>query len=411
MGDYATSHAARSRLIPFFLVAALLLPCALGNYASGQQVMKIDDVPFDNGAVVKFLLIGSDQVPVGQDALKKMIAGSIGDNSQYTVFADLDSIRLNPSFENYDFYVRAVTAATNAPLTRFTFQVTPYDAFPDQNRKLQIHLLDGTQDRTGELTVPLHSLKAGNSLLARVDSRKVRLSGDTISIELENKYPLPVTITDAKVEQVLLAHWIAQPVLKTPVPFVLNSDENNHHATLVWQVQPRAWGVLRDSVWPFSTGPQAKGGGQSQSSEDLETLDFSIDYVPTQGGFPHTLKPSRGVSFYPSLPALLSVAMLGAIGGGLVMFFGVRGDSGPLKFLNYLWPNVLLAVIIELIAIQLFSFDNSKIQIGSVNLNPTLLIPATCLGAISVFYGFQLVEKWLGKAGPKAPAAAAEGDK
>jgi hypothetical protein len=92
------------------------------------------------------------------------------------------------------------------------------------------------------------------------------------------------------------------------------------------------------------------------------------------------------------------------------MFFGIRRDSGPVKFIKYLWPNLILAVIIELVAIVLFSFDDSKIQIGAVNLNPTLLIPAACLGAVSVFYGFQLVEKWLGKAGPKAPFAAAGGD-
>jgi hypothetical protein len=64
-----------------------------------------------------------------------------------------------------------------------------------------------------------------------------------------------------------------------------------------------------------------------------------------------------------------------------------------------------LAVIIELIAIVLFSLDHSSIQIGIVNLNPTLLIPAACLGAISVFYGFQIVEKWLGKAGTETPSA------
>jgi hypothetical protein len=101
----------------------------------------------------------------------------------------------------------------------------------------------------------------------------------------------------------------------------------------------------------------------------------------------------------------MAVACLGALAGGLVMFFGVRKDSGFRKFFKYLWPNVVLALIIEVIAIVLFSFDNSKIQIGVVNLNPTLLIPAACLGAVSVLYGFQIVEKWLGKAGPTSPGA------
>jgi hypothetical protein len=407
LGYDFTSRAARLLLRPLTVVAVVLLPFALRTFASDLQ-MKIADVKFDDGAIAKFLEVGSDQVPANADALKKMIAGQTGD-SQYTVFADVDSIIVNTSFENYDFYVRSASAPAGSPLTRFTFQVTPYDTFPDQNKPLQIHLLDGVQDRTVELSVPVHSLKAGGSLWTQPSSAvKVRLSGDTISIDLQNKYLLPVTITAARVDEVPLAHWTAQPVLATSVPVILGPDENNSRATLVWKVQPRASGVLHDSVWPFPTSPPSRGAGQNNDA--LEDLEFSIDYVAAQGGFPHTLKASRGVNFYPSFPALVGVASLGALAGGLVMFFGIRKDSGPLKFVKYVWPNIVLAVIIELIAIVLFSFDNSKIQIGAVNLNPTLLIPAAVLGAISVFYGFQLVEKWLGKAGSKAPIAAAGGD-
>jgi hypothetical protein len=395
-GNDFTSVAIRRVPCHVTAVTIVLFTCALRSFASDPQ-MKIDDVRFDNGAIVKFLSIGSDHVVVNADALKKMIAGQT-DNGRYTVFADVESITAYPSFENYDFYVRSASASVGAPLTRFTFQATPYDTFPDQDKPLQIHLLDGVQDQTVQLSIPVHSLKSGTSLSAQLNAIvKVHLSGDTVSIDVQNKYLLPVTITGARVEEVPLSHWIAQPVLTSSVPLTLGPDESSSRATLTWKVQPRAWGVLRDSVWPFSASPSARGAGQN--NEAFEKLEFSIDYIAAQGGFPHTLKVSRDVNFYPSLPALVGVASLGALAGGLVMFFGIRKDSGSRKFAKYLWPNIVLAVIIELIAIALFSFDNSRVQIGTLNLNPTLLIPAACLGAVSVFYGFQLIEKWLGKAG------------
>jgi hypothetical protein len=409
LGDDFLSSAALM-LRPLAIVAATLFPLAFGTLASDLQ-MKIDDVRFDNGAVVKFLSVASDQVPVNPDTLSKMRAGQTG---EYIVFADVGSITVNPSFENYDFYVRSTSAPLNAPLTRFSFQVTPYDTFPDQDKTVQIHLLEGAQVRTVELPIPVHSLKAGTSLWTQLDANvKVRLAGDTISIDLENKYSLPVTITDARVAEVPTAHWTSQPVLVSSVPLVLGSDENNNRTTLTWRVQPRASGVLHDSLIAFSTNSSKEGSGSGGSAasgadhetEALDNLEFSIGYVPTEGGFPHTLKAHRSVYFFPSFPALAAVASLGALAGGLVMFYGIRKDSGSLKFLKYLWPNIILAVIIELIAIVLFSLDHSNIQIGVVNLNPTLLIPAACLGAISVFYGFQIVEKWLGKAGPETPSA------
>lgn len=382
-------------------IMAMVLLLARWAFALDLQ-MKIDDAKFDNGAVVKFLLVASDQVPITPDRLKTMIAGSTDDN-RFVVFADVDSITVNPSFENYDFYIRAASSPVGAPLTRFSFQVTPYDTFPDQDKRLQIHLLDGVQDRIVELSVPVHSLKAGDSLTTQLNTTaKVRLSGGTISIEVENKYFLPVQITSAYVEQVSNAHWTSQPLLASSVPFVLGSDNNNNHATITWKVQPRAWGVLRDSLMPFSPS-------SAKESEASDNLEFSIGYTPLQGGFPHTLTVHRNVYFYPSLSALLGVASLGAIAAGLVMFFGIRKDSGLLKFFKYLWPNIVFALLVEVIAIVLFSFDNSKIQIGAVNLNPTLLIPATCVGALSVFYGFQLIEKWLGKAGQKSHPAVAGG--
>jgi hypothetical protein len=397
---------------PLAMTAAVLLPLALGTPASDLQ-MKIDDVKFDNGAVVKFLGVGSTQINVSQNALRKLIAGQTDDN-HYTVFADVDATTVYPSFENYDFYVRATSAAADSPLTRFTIQATPYDTFPDQNRPLRIHLLDGVQDRLVELSIPLHSLKAGNSLWAQTHAiAKVRLSGDMISVDLWNKCLVPLTMTGATVSPVQSSHWVSQPVLVSPLPIALGSDDNNNHTTLVWKVQPRAWGVLRDSLMPFSASASKQSSassgspesGTDQGSDTTEDLEFSVDYSAAQGGFPHNLKVYRTVYFYPSLPALMAVACLGALAGGLVMFFGIRKDSGPGKFFKYLWPNVVLALIIEVIAIVLFSFDNSKIQIGVVNLNPTLLIPAACLGAVSVLYGFQIVEKWLGKAGPTSPGA------
>jgi len=400
------------------VIAVALLSVALGSHAADLQ-MKIDDVKFDNGAVVKFLESGFTEISVAPDTLKKLVAGQTEDN-RYTVFADVDAITVYPSFESYDFYVRAASAAASTPLMRFTVQATPYDTFPDQNRSLRIHLLDGTQDRIAELSVPLHSLKAGNSLGAQTHAiAKIRLSGDTISVQLWNNCLVPLTVTGASVAPVQTSHWISQPVLVSSLPITLDSDENNKHATLVWKVQPRAWGILRDSLMPFPTSGSKQSSGSSgaatsgtdQSTDAIEDLEFSVDYSATQGGFPHNIKVNRSIYFYPSLPALMAVACLGALAGGLVMFYGIRKDSGFSKFLKYLGPNIVLALIIEVIAIVLFSFDNSKIQIGVVNLNPTLLIPAACLGAVSVLYGFQIVEKWLGKAGPTSPGPNPAGGK
>jgi len=399
VGDDSISF--RSLIRSLAVIVPMLFSLAAATFASDLQ-MKIDDVRFDNGALVKFLVVASDEVPISPDALRKMVAGPTSDNS-YTVFVDLDSITVNPSFLNYDFYVRAASSAANAPLTRFSFQATSYDTFPDQDKALQIHLINGAQDRTVELSVPVHSLKAGDFLWTETSvTSKVRLSGDTITIDIENKYLLPVQITSASAAQVPVAHWTSQPVLASSVPFVVGADSNNNHTAISWRVQPRAWGVLRDSLMPFSAS-------SAKENEAPDTLEFSIGYVPLQGGFPHTLTVHRSVYFYPSLPALLGVASLGAIAAGAVMFFGIRkgGSGGLLRFLSYLWPNIIFALIVEVIAIVLFSFDNSKFQIGIVNLNPTLLIPAACVGALSVFYGFQLVEKWLGKAGPKSPTATA----
>jgi hypothetical protein len=385
-------------LFGFFSPAITLVFAFAANGFAADPEMKIDDARFDNGAIVRFQEVGSDHVPM-TDGIKKMAAGR---TDKYTIFADLDSIIVNPSFENYDFYVRANSGAASNSLIRYTFQVTPYDTFPDQNKTIQIHLIEAGQDQTAQLSIPMHSLKAGVALSTTPSATvKIRLSGDTVSVDLQNKYLLPVTITAARVGEVTKAHWTAQPELETQLPITLGSDEGNNRTTLKWKVQPRAAGVLRDSIWPLaSNAPPPRGS--TQSSDAFETLDFSIDYVAVQGGFPHTLKAMRGLTFYPSLPVLLSLAVVGGILGGLIMFFGIRKDSGPMKFVKYLWPNLVLAIFIELLAILLFSFDNSKVQIGVVNLNPTLLIPAACLGAISVIYGFKLVEKWLGKAGPQS---------
>src|SRR5208282_941937 len=137
LGNEFTSRAALLVLRPLTIVVGVFLPLAFGTFASDLQ-MKIEDVRFDTGALVKFLEVGSDQVSVNPDALKRMIAGQTGDH-QFTVFADVDSITVNPSFEDYDFYVRSASATASALLTRFTFQVTPYDMFPDQDKSLQIH--------------------------------------------------------------------------------------------------------------------------------------------------------------------------------------------------------------------------------------------------------------------------------
>lgn len=403
-----------ARLVRKILAPVLMLSqFAFGASASNVQA-KIEEIRFDNGAGVKFLPIGSSQIPVNADAMRKMIGGQTGDG-RYTVFVDVNAITVFPTFENYEFYVRLNSAGANDALTRLTFQATPYDSFPDQNKVVRIHLLEEPQkDQVAELSIPLHSLKAGNSLWAQLSGNaKVHLSGDTVAIDLKNKYLMPVTIVGASVAPVSSSHWTSQPTLKSSTPIVLGYDGNNDHVALAWDVKPRAWGVLLDSLIPFSQGASkevdantASSTSDSEQGGDIgEYLEFSIDYVPAQGGFPHTIKVFRRVHFYPSLPALWAVSTLGAVAAGLVMFFGIRKDSGFKKFVKYLWPNIILAWIIEGIAIVLFSFDESKIQIGVVNLNPTLLLPAACLGAASVFYGFQLVEKWLGKAGPLAHAA------
>jgi hypothetical protein len=418
MLGYGSLPYATQRLVCLFvLIAAMLSPLALGTPPSTLQ-MKIDDIKFDNGAVVKFLERGSEQTLVKLEDLRKMNAGETDDH-QYTVYADLDATQVFPSFENYIFYVRPVSAGASEPLTKVTIQATPYDSFPDQSKSVQIHLLDGVHDHIIELLIPVHSFRAGNFLRTQVNAAaRVHLSGDTISVDLQNKYLIPVKITGATVvPPAQSSHWTSQPVLVSTIPIILSADENNNRTSLVWTVQPKAWGVLRDSLIPFSR-TNSKDGSSSDSStsgtEDsdaAENLEFSIDYVSEQGGFPHTVKVQRSVYFYPSVPALVGVVTLGALGAGLVMFYGIRKDSGVRKFLKYLGLNLVFACIIELLAIALFSFDKSKIQIGVVNLNPTLLIPAFCLGAVSVFYGFQLVEKFLGKAGLQSPAPATDGAK
>jgi hypothetical protein len=395
-------------------VGALLLLLPLPASLASNLQMKIDDVKFDNGAVVRFLETGSVEQNVSLETLGKMIAGQPHDK-HLTVFASIDEITVYPSFENYIFYVRSAAAPLDAPLTRFTVQAVPYDAFPDQGRQLTIHVLEDSKDSAVEISVPVHSLKSGNFLWARSNAvAKIHLSGGAISVDLVNKYLVPIKITDATLSPVPDSHWLSQPKLQNTLPILLGSDENDNHVTLVWNAQPRASGILRDSLIPISkavtsegsAAPDVSKSGGGVGDDTAENLEISVHYVPEEGGFPHPIKVYRSVYFYPSLPALVGVSILGAIVGGIVMFFGVRKDFGAAKFFKYLIPNLFLALFIQILAVVLFSFDNSKIQIGVVNLNPTLLIPASCLGAISVFYGFQLIEKWLGKAGsePAKPA-------
>ena len=388
----------------FWILVTLSLRCIpFQTTLAADLHMKIDDVKFDNGAVVRFLETSSTQTTVPSETLKKMIAGQ-PDDKRFTVFTTVDEITAYPSFENYIFYVRSASAA-EVPVIRFTVQAVPYDSFADQVRVLRIHLLDGTMDRSVEMSLPVHSLKSGNYLWAKTNAvAKVHLSGDTISIDLVNKYLLPVKITDATIEPDSPSHWLPKTELQKVLPIILGSDENNNHVALVWKVQPRALGVLRDSLIPVSSAVTGEGSSDSKADSEqnvaaVDHLVISIHYVPEQGGFDHPIRVSRSIFFYPSVPALVGVSVLGAVVGGIIMFFGFRKDTGLRKFLNYLAPNIVLALFIQFIAIVLFSFDNSKVQIGVVNLNPTLLIPAGCLGAISVLYGFQLIERFLGKAG------------
>jgi len=379
--------------------------------------LRIEDARFDNGAAVTFLETSSIEVAVPSETLGRMVAGQTQDK-RFTVFTSVDEITVYPAFENYVFYVRSASASSDSPVTRFTIQAVPYDAFPDQLKRLFLHLEDGVKDWTVDMSLPVHSLKSGNFLSARPDAlAKIHLSGDTISVDLVNNYHLPVKITDAAIDQVSDSHWLSQPKLQKTLPIVLGSDENNNHVTLVWSVEPRAWGILRDSLMPFSKTGESENSDPKSEPETFpdaaDRLEISVYYVPAQGGFPHPIKVYRSVYFYPSFFALVSVSILGALVAAIVMFFGVRKDSGLKKFLRYLSPNIGLALVVQLIAIVLFSFDNSKIQIGVVNLNPTLLIPAFCLGAISVFLGFKVIEKWfekwLTKAGPEPAEETPEG--
>ncbi len=383
--DIALFSLIRASLVCLFLVT--LSP----SRTDASIALSINDAKIENGAKVEFRQVSSSIENIDSVRLSQMKVTETLEH-KFSVCADLDATRgVNEyGFVNYVFYVRSKSGSDKAPFTRFDFQGTPSGSFLDRKTDIEFTVTDsnGTTD-VGSILLPVHSFFGENAISVSPGDDSdvpVHLSGDTLLLRVENKLQdLSVTILNAEIRPGDNTVWKNAPALRGELsadhPVVLDPRSKR---TLEWRFDPNPWKALARSLVPLSKAD--------------ETLTCTIVCASALGGFRRPVEIAYTVHFYPTPIWLATMPALGALAASVLVFFGVKKNRGLKRLLAAAGINILLALIIEVAGILLWTYSDSKFVLVGIDLNPLLLLPAMFVGIVSGIYGFKIVGMILGEA-------------
>jgi hypothetical protein len=310
----------------------------------------------------------SNQLPPGHDF-------QAVPTTSYKVFADLSDIKWSRhGFFRYSIYVLPKRAGEGEPAC-FTVNGDPIGTFPTQDVVVEFIVRDGEKEERERISLPVSGPDATGGLVfpSRTEPAEIELPGAT-------EIPLPL--------QNMLSKWpISVKGVQQPHPTKIWSSAGLDFKES-FEIEP---GRKRDMMLvlkPNSAQALTKlffsKTGRTAHETVLATLDYS-----TPWGVPGSLAIEIPVRFVPWPPLLFLAIALGTLLGSVIPI--LTGQRRRAHWLRAFVASLLIAIVVELLAMVLVSFD-SEFRLLGVELDPFQLLPAMLIGVFMGLLGFRSLD-------------------
>lgn len=297
----------------------------------------------------------------------------------YSVYLDLNSIEfaLRGSYFRYGFYVVPKPGTPGQP-TSFEVVGEPTGPFLAQMVEVEFEI-PGEVSEFGEIKVPIFSLESPSYLAQTLweEPEEVELPGaKVIPLQLKNQSTtIPLSIKN-----------IRQPSLQD---FLRESRLRLRDSDQFREIEITPAGALNDQlVLSVVPSPQAfrkvlfSRSGKPEHASIKAYLDYSPPWGPAQ-----MLEVVVPVRFVPSVSLLFLAVGLGTMLGSFIPV--VAGRRKRSRWLQAFGASLLVAIVVELVAMLLVGKLDSEFRIVGFELDPFELLPAALIGVSMGLLGFR----------------------
>ena len=313
------------------------------------------------------------------------------DGGVYTVLvaADRTAPTIPPGDINYYLYSQLSAAPDKDVFTEHVIIGTPRGEFVDQWGWVQFELNEKYTHK-GMLALPLRS--ASTAPLIAIEPE--RASGIVFLSRAEHKVAfdaknllkgIDVYVDLAQLTALNEDYWKwPNGVRNLPVAFTSQTSGPPYVVEPpslqgVTRPEPRLWRTIFASARSI------------RADEPHDRLYLTVRHSAAMGGTPRAIRFAIDVRFRPPWWSLLAFAVIGSLLGSAVtlLFPAAWNAASPLRTIG---SAALLAVVVELLGMLMFMSDQSKLVIGSINLDPTQVLPALGLGILVGLLGIRTLE-------------------
>jgi hypothetical protein len=325
------------------------------------------------------LLESVDRLPEGHEV--EMVS-----TPHYTVRADLDDVTYSTEhgFFRYKFYVRSRSEPRGA-LTCFIVKGEPVGRFQAQPANVEFTVKDGEVEEGARIKLPIYGTDASGYLqIGRSwkEPEEVELPGDT-----EISFPLQNALASGKISVVGVRQPRKKKIWQMAGLRFQDSDKFEEFDVLPGQPVDGVVVLVPNSAKALSKVffPRVKRPG---SESGHETVIATLTYN-TASGVPGSLNIEIPVVFVPSPFFLFLALAVGTLLGSVIPI--LSGQRRKTRWLRAFTTSLLIAIVVELLAIVLKSYD-SEFRLLGIELDPQQLLSAMLIGVFMGMLGFRSLD-------------------
>lgn len=359
------------------LLLSALLMLAWSRTASAQELgLRFDPFPPAKGTSVEFPTADGGMVPAGT-IVGLPLRTEETQGHLYTLSVDTQSFGRD-KYQRFSFDAYIYTARSKGTFVhKYTVSEDPIGPFPDAISTVTFHITGQAGEDTGAIRLPVHSNDGSDNLtLALPATLKIGLSGPSSSdLGLNNKLDsLHVHLLESHVSSTSCNEcWLS---LSSKANLDVLAPQNG--TSLILQLRPNTIKALGKSALMLNP------------TVAHDTLLISVASVSDQGGLPTQQEFRVPVRFAPPALYLVLAVLLGALVGGVLRPWlkdapvqSPQQPPGRLWHVKEVGVSVLIAVVIWIVALVLFSYAETRVVIFGFSFDPSQVLPAGLISLLA----------------------------
>jgi len=372
--------------ILFWILIPILSACAQPTAG-----LKLHPVFLGSGASINFDPAEIDPNETPSDSALNGMLEAVTPNGLH-LFADLDSIAM----DKYQTHIRyEFVLSDGSRKVGLRVNATPNGKFLPLRQTIPFEAALGALKDAATISLPVFGLYSDAYLqcVTCTAPQQVSVSGESvITLQFKNLLPDEGTDIDPHVDDLKpgkAQEWqaVTYALLGTPGA-AITLTPNNTLSAIELHIRPNFWKAVGATFAPFA----------DTTSDDAIT--GTVHYYAHAGKIPQDLALSIPIQFWPGLPELCLLAMLGALAG-----WGLRCLARNARPLSHDELVGLVAVLIWSVFCEFFGLllwqTPTRLKIAGFEFNPSRLLPALLMGFAVGLSGFKkttaIFLKWLGK--------------